>query len=108
MRAKDSGIDPSGVRTEILWALMIAEEVFRNHGSPLVVTSLTDGVHSSRSLHYSGCAVDLRIWHLRDPKACADELRSELHDDFDVVLEDTHIHVEWDPKEGTKPCLSHL
>jgi hypothetical protein len=79
---------------------MIAEHVFRSNDSPLVVTSLNDAKHSNGSLHYRGRGADLRIWYLADPRACADALRDALHDDFDVVLEKTHIHLEYDPQEN--------
>jgi len=65
-----------------------------------LVTSKRDGVHSSGSLHYIGRAIDTRY-----PKACLDRqvfantLRIALGQDFDVVPEGNHIHIEYDPKE---------
>lgn len=82
---------------QILLAIMIADRVFSEAGSPLVLTSVCDGTHKVGSLHYSGDAVDLRIWHLDDPQATAQVLRESLGENYDVVLERTHIHVEYDP-----------
>jgi hypothetical protein len=50
----------TGVRPELLLAIKVAEEKYAHHGHVLVITSLLDGVHSSTSLHYAGCAADLR------------------------------------------------
>lgn len=64
----------------------------------LVVTSICDGEHSRTSLHWSGCAADLRRWNIPDPNSFVDWLREALTDEFDVVLEDDHIHMEFQPK----------
>ena len=49
------------------------------------------------SLHYAGCAVDLRF-----PPDNAAGLKAALAEalggDYDVVLEADHIHVEFQPK----------
>ena len=64
------------------------------------ITSLMDGTHSARSLHYSGRAVDFRTRDLSALEVAhlAAALKSDLGPAFDVVVEETHIHVEWDPK----------
>jgi len=75
-----------------------------------VITSGTDGYHRPKSgrpsLHYSGRAFDLRTWdreghQLTYPAKTrlANALRNHLDSDFDVIVEDTHIHVEYDPKD---------
>jgi hypothetical protein len=82
------------------------------------VTSCRDGNHSANSLHYfrhdrkSHGAVDLRTWrgHTNplqmlpgEKRTYANAIRQGLQDEFpnefDVVVEATHIHVEHDPKE---------
>jgi len=71
--------------------------VYREHGEELVVTSTYEGDHSAGSLHYADLAFDIRL-----PKAKATtialEIQQALGEDFDVVLEPTHIHIEYDPK----------
>lgn len=65
----------------------------------VLVTSKREGTHSPGSLHYIGRAIDARY-----PKSCtnrqefAQRLRTALGKDFDVVVEGSHIHVEYDPK----------
>jgi UDP-N-acetylenolpyruvoylglucosamine reductase len=65
-----------------------------------VLTSANDGQHGFGSLHYAGLAVDVRTHHVtaNDIEPLADTIREALGPQFDVVLEDTHIHVEFQPK----------
>ena len=67
---------------------------------PAIITSARDGEHSEGSLHYEGKAIDLRTRDL--PKALIEELAADLAAGlgtaWDVVIEDDHVHVEFDPK----------
>jgi hypothetical protein len=82
-------------------AAQIAESIYLMHGAPkLVITSALEGRHKEGSRHYSGYALDLRIWdipHGHVPMIVS-ELKAALGADYDVVLEADHIHVEFDPK----------
>ena len=95
-----SGVRVLGIRPEMILALMVAEPLFTKGGVELVITSVVDGSHSMGSLHYAGAAVDLRIRHL--PLGGAEriygDLISALGSDYDVVLEKSHIHLEFQPK----------
>jgi|APSaa5957512535_1039671.scaffolds.fasta_scaffold10843_6 hypothetical protein len=64
-----------------------------------VITSGRDGVHSQTSLHYEGKALDLRTRDLDTDTVTkyAQALRQCLGDDYDIVIESDHIHVEYDP-----------
>jgi len=89
-----------GIHPEIFRALAAAAEVWEQNGAPeLVVTSLDDGEHRPDSKHYKGDAADLRIWNLPRARwhAATNDLAARIGDDFDVVLEKDHVHVEWDP-----------
>jgi hypothetical protein len=60
----------------------------------------TDG-HMAGSRHYSGDALDFRIWESNAAGVTAHVvtlMRGRLGADYDVVLEATHIHVEYDPQ----------
>lgn len=98
MRLK-GGVEAKGIQPEIILAIIAAQHIYTTNGYGLVITSLLDGKHSVNSLHYKGLAVDLRIRHL--PKGAAtlitSQLAESLGDEFDVILEDDHIHVEFDP-----------
>jgi hypothetical protein len=96
-----SGVKINGLKPEMVMGLVIAEGYFSSAGVPdMVVTSAVDGVHGFGSLHYVGYAVDLRIWGIESgflPKF-VEGLSSDLGEEFDVVLESDHIHVEFQPK----------
>ncbi len=99
MRLK-TGVNTFGLRPELLLGLMVADAVWREHGRELVVTSLNDGRHSKTSLHYAGCAADLRTRYFHDVERVAADLRDALgyNPDYDVVEERDHIHFEYQPK----------
>ena len=97
------GVRIHGIRPEMLVALQVAVGVFAEHGLACIVTSATEGRHGRNSLHYVGCAVDLRSRHLpsrEDVGLVATQLRSALGADFDVVVEPTHFHIEFQPETG--------
>lgn len=56
------------------------------------------------SLHSQGLAVDFRLpsyfsgFSAHHDKSIRQQLHHLLGSDYDVVLEDDHIHVEYDPK----------
>ena len=83
-------------------AALVADRVWVEHGRPegVTITSVVDGVHSKGSLHYVGMAIDLRTRYFNREKQVEirADLASKLTDEFDVVLEKSHIHVEFDPK----------
>jgi hypothetical protein len=68
----------------------------------LWITSGIDGHHGLNSLHYRNQALDLRIRNIvgdrtHEAQAWAARMRLKLGDDYDVVVETHHIHVEYDP-----------
>lgn len=93
-----------GVRYEDMHPEVVARKgdiisVFNNRGYLCVVTSARDGEHMEDSLHYEGRALDLRHRQMPEERKTliCDELRDTLGNDWDVVCEDTHIHIEYDP-----------
>lgn len=102
MRLK-AGVRIFGIRPELVLALGIADDIWRQHGpvaEGAVVTSVMDGVHQDGSDHYRGTAVDLRVTTLDDPAAATAALRAALGEDFVVLLERTppHVHVSFRPQ----------
>lgn len=100
MRLKDDSVSLGGLQPQMVIALMVAALSFLEIGKELVITSGSDGEHSHKSLHYSGNAVDLRIRHLtaKEAEAIAQTIQERLNKHFDVVLEPTHLHIEYQPK----------
>lgn len=91
------GVRCFGVRPEVVLALHIAQHIYEAFDFDFVVTSLVEGTHTRASLHYTGCAADLRLPPSRAVEVVA-ALQSALGDDFDVVLEGDHVHMEFQPK----------
>lgn len=90
----------NGIKPEIMVAIMIANEVYQKNDSELIITSICDGKHGTGSLHYAGLGFDCRTRHLPlgKDKDIVHALKLRLTDEFDVVLEPTHIHIEFQPK----------
>lgn len=99
MKLKE-GVDISGISTEMVLALIIAEGVLASHGEKLVITSGRDGAHMTASKHYKRPmqAVDIRSYMMPNPSERGKELQAALGVQFDVVVEKDHIHLEFDPK----------
>lgn len=94
-----SGVLFDGIKAPTLRAMAAAEDAFLPYGE-VVVTSIKDGIHSANSLHYDGLAFDLRTRHmtLDQVEDAVGYLRRKLGPDYDVVIEATHAHVEYQPK----------
>jgi len=68
------------------------------------ITSANDSEHMSGSLHYKNRAFDIRTKNIignekLEARLWAERMQVELGDDYDVLLEKDHIHVEYDPEE---------
>ena len=94
------GVKINGTRPEIVFALNVCDAVYSKYGEELVITSLNDGKHSITSLHYAGCAADLRTHYfdIDEVKIVASDIRSRLGLDYDVIVEKDHIHLEFQPR----------
>lgn len=90
------------ISREIEHALEIADALSKAIiQKEIVVTSLLDGGHGEGSKHYDGDAGDIRRWIYKGKSLhlFVGNLKENLGDDYDVVLEPTHIHLEFDPKK---------
>jgi hypothetical protein len=86
-------------------AYCIAQAIFQEKaGVPCVITSGSDGKHGPNSLHYQGKALDFRTRHLRPDQVhpIYTALKAALGAQYDTVLEEDHVHCEFDPKEAEK------
>ena len=96
------GVKFACIQPEMCLAAMVIQSVLTAHGldpyNDIVITSAKDGKHSRGSKHYVGFALDCRIWEITDLPKVIKDLEESLTDEFDVVLEADHIHIEFDPK----------
>lgn len=95
---KQVWISPSDKMT---FALKTADAISTSRfNKEIVITSLLDGKHGAKSLHYSGNGANLRIFiYTKDELvAFVKFLKDALDKEFDIVLEKDHIHIEYDPK----------
>lgn len=91
------GVRLHGIRPEIVLAIVIAEGIWEEANETLVITSGIEGTHKHASLHYTGGAVNFR--HAAGlSNRVAHNLAHALGADYDVVVEETSVHVEWQPK----------
>jgi hypothetical protein len=101
MKIKEGAI-LQGLDIRMRPALIEANKVWHSYGQELVVTAGLDGAHSAGSLHYYGLALDLRTRYFDNDTQTevAIELRKKLagYFYFDVILHESHIHVEYDKK----------
>ena len=92
-----AGVDISRLRPEIRKKLTkIASIIWACSEGEMVITSTYEGTHSEGSLHYANLAVDIR--RSREKILSFHEIVRELGDDYDVILETDHMHIEYDPK----------
>lgn len=95
------GVRLTGAQPQLSFAAFITYIVFLHHDvEDMTITSVCDGQHSRQSLHYVGHAFDVRISEtpLHKREAIVLDMKKALGEEFDVILEATHIHVEWQPK----------
>lgn len=106
------GVNLSGLTTQALLAIRVAEAVYEKYDRVLWITSVNDGRHSKTSLHHSGNAFDCRTWNLESREQAEqvrDEIKEALGIDFDVVYEhdhrnlgsgnNSHLHIEYQPRQ---------
>lgn len=94
------------VKPKTIEGMYAIANVYKSLGKELTVTSVCDGKHKAGSKHYEGYAFDCRTWKnstgvqmsLREKEALANACRESLGEDWDVVVESTHLHIEYDPK----------
>ncbi len=75
------------------------EKIYQQHGYACVVTAGSDGTHLPTSFHYQHRALDLRTRQIAraDLPIIQRELQDELGQDYQVLIESDHFHIEHDP-----------
>lgn len=96
------GLDPAMV----IGAIVVAD-AYAEIGADCIITSALDSQHSTTSLHYAGQALDFRTRMLtpEQQQELVVILKERLGQDFDVILESDHIHVESQPRRAPVSTL---
>ena len=94
-----NSVDLRGLSPQMALAYTIACKCYGQYDC--VITSANDSKHGPNSLHYKGQALDLRTRHLNGQglQSVYHKLKESLGEQFDVVLEADHIHIEFDVHE---------
>ena len=90
-----------GLQPESLHGIDTCLGVFHSRGLPMTITSARGDQHGPHSHHFKGLAWDIRIWDIAgEEQLVCEELQDALGDQYQVILETDHIHVEYDPVDG--------
>ena len=94
------GVDISRLRRPIRRALPHVTYVYQEQcDEEPVITSTYEGDHGEDSLHYADLAIDVRntVYDAQRP-VVFHQLKGDLQKaGYDVVQEQDHIHIEYDP-----------
>jgi hypothetical protein len=100
-----TGVDLRGLQPQMAIAYVIVKDIYKRKGYECVITSGNDSKHGPNSLHYQGKALDIRTRTILPQDLTGHtssihaEMKIALGEQFDVVLEKDHFHIEFDPKE---------
>ena len=100
MKIKD-GVRFSTPTMAMCHATMVVRDTLKLMDLSTTLLVITGGIeqHEPPSKHVTGGALDYRTRYLGTRKEEFERLvRAGLGDGFDVVLEASHLHVEYDPK----------
>ncbi len=95
------GVRIDGLHPKMRKVRIEANRIWAKYGKELVITSGREMArHSAGSLHYDLRALDLRTRYFKSEEEkikVRNELAEALGEEYDVVLEVSHIHAEYDP-----------
>ncbi len=101
------GVSLVGLHIKMRKVILVVEYLWNIYNKEAVITAGSEVVdddlnfiHSVRSLHPFGLALDFRTryFNVFTQKEIRTKLQLLLGSDYDVILHYTHIHVEYDPK----------
>jgi len=101
MKRKNSSVNLERLNKEMKVAMVKTEnacKAIEGKKYEITITSAKDGKHKINSKHYTGDAIDIRTRDMKYPSACTIRIKIEIGDDYDVINEGDHIHIEYDPK----------
>ena len=104
MKTKNSTVNILGLEPVMFSALKTIElccKIANGDSYEITITSARDGSHMKNSLHYVGFAIDIRsrdMSNVTDSAKWIDKFLNINGQCFDIVIENDHIHIEFDKK----------
>lgn len=103
IRLKDESVKVEKLKDVIKTKLLGLANICKTIEGEKYMMTITSGHeltsrHMKESKHYTGEAIDIRKFDMKNTKIVLEEIREYLGNDYDVVEEKTHIHIEYDPK----------
>lgn len=101
MKLKDNSVKIDNLDERLKSKLENIEEIckcFNGKNYVMTITSGNDGKHMRNSLHYENKAIDIRTSDMNDPELTAKLIQLTYDKELDVVVENDHIHIEYQPK----------
>ena len=104
MKTKNSTVNILGLDPIMFSALKTIELcciVANGENYEITITSACDGSHMKNSLHYVGLAIDIRsrdMSNITESAKWIDKFLNIHSKCFDIVIENDHIHIEYDKK----------
>jgi hypothetical protein len=92
-----AGVDISRLKPPIRKKLSKVHALYEALGEHMIITCAYDGNHLAGSFHYAHLAIDL-AYPLKMSNSFRDDLKAVFGPDYDIVFEQNHIHIEYDPK----------
>ena len=95
-----SSVNPFGLKPEMIFPIIVCNEVYADYGIDCVITSISDSKHGQYSRHYLGYAIDVRTRNVPPDKLnyLFREIKFKLNDRYNCILEKDHIHISFKPK----------
>ena len=100
MKLKNSSVKIENLCSEIRYKLEQMEEackLYNGKGYTMIITSGNDSLHMKGSLHYVNRAIDIRSNDMIAINHTVMTLKLYLGNDYDIIFESDHIHIEFDP-----------
>jgi len=100
MKFKEGVKTGVSLQPEIISKFPMIERLCTEYGIEFVVTSAVEGRHKQNSKHYVGMAIDMRSRTFRDGsmgddcRTFVEHLQGLLGDDYFVLQEKHHIHIQ--------------
>lgn len=104
MKTKNSTVNILGLEPVMFSALKTIElccKIANGDSYEITITSARDGSHMKNSQHYVGLAIDIRsrdMSNVTDSAKWIDKFLNINDQCFDIVIENDHIHIEFDKK----------